>query len=233
MGEAEITSFQPRFHLSIYSGQWFPINPDNRFSYLIHGTITSHQSHTTQKPLQFLHSRQSSNSPQAHFYFPVSRLLLQHLKLHVLSRSFLTNLLQYHDAKVFEHASVCLTRIVEAFAASPDKLDELCNHGLVTQAASFISTSSSRGSKTLLLLGISGILKDILSCSDHVASMYVSPALSRPPEQVRCLLLICTISSLPIASTSERNFGMFKADGSVSYGIGFTGLITSSATFVF
>ncbi|KAI3738846.1 hypothetical protein L2E82_29036 [Cichorium intybus] len=144
---------------------------------------------------------------------------------------------------VLEHASVCLTRIVEAFAASPDKLDELCNHGLVTQTASLISTSSSGGgheslspstytglirlmsacasgsllgSKTLLLLGISGILKDILSGSGHVDSMYVSPALSRPPEQ-----------------TSERNFGMFKADGSVSYGIGFTGLVPSSATFVF
>nr|KAJ0189415.1 hypothetical protein LSAT_V11C800439350 [Lactuca sativa] len=123
----------------------------------------------------------------------------------------LTNLLQYHDAKVLEHASVCLTRIVEAFAASPDKLDELCNHGLVTQAASLISTSSAGGgqaslspstytglirllsacasgsplgSKTLLLLGISGILKDILSGSGHAASMYVSPALSRPPEQI-------------------------------------------------
>ncbi|KAI3736382.1 hypothetical protein L6452_15921 [Arctium lappa] len=123
----------------------------------------------------------------------------------------LTNLLQYHDAKVLEHASVCLTRIVEAFAASSDKLDELCNHGLVTQAASLISTSSSGGgqaslspstytglirllstcasgsplgSKTLLLLGISGILKDILSGSGLVATMSVSHALSRPPEQI-------------------------------------------------
>jgi len=123
----------------------------------------------------------------------------------------LTNLLQYHDAKVLEHASVCLTRIVEAFSASSDKLDELCNHGLVTQTASLISTSSSGGgqaslapstytglirllstcasgsslgSKTLLLLGISGILKDILSGSGAVATMSVSPALSRPPEQI-------------------------------------------------
>ncbi|KAM7482746.1 hypothetical protein LguiB_007329 [Lonicera macranthoides] len=123
----------------------------------------------------------------------------------------LTNLLQYHDAKVLEHASVCLTRIAEAFASSPDKLDELCNHGLVTQAASLISTSSSGGgqaslststytglirllstcasgsplgTKTLLHLGISGILKDILSGSGLVASMSVSPALSRPPEQI-------------------------------------------------
>lgn len=123
----------------------------------------------------------------------------------------LTNLLQYHDSKVLEHASVCLTRIAEAFASSPDKLDELCNHGLVAQAAALISTSSSGGgqaslttstytglirllstcasgsplcAKTLLLLGISGILKDVLSGSGLSASMSVSPALSRPPEQV-------------------------------------------------
>ncbi|KAL4585042.1 hypothetical protein LXL04_009655 [Taraxacum kok-saghyz] len=149
----------------------------------------------------------------------------------------LTNLLQYHDAKVLEHASVCLTRIAEAFASSPDQLDELCVHGLVKQAASLISTSCSGGgqaslststytvqnlcpivwnmvllfgslslnlktfqglirllstcasgsplgSKTLLLMGISGILKDILSGSGLVATMSVSPALSRPPEQI-------------------------------------------------
>ncbi|WOG84167.1 hypothetical protein DCAR_0103348 [Daucus carota subsp. sativus] len=123
----------------------------------------------------------------------------------------LTNLLQYHDAKVVEHASICLTRITEAFASSSDNLDQLCNHGLVTQAASLISTTSSGGgqaslststytglvhllstcasgsplgAKTLLLLGISGILKNILSGSGLVAGMSATPALSRPPEQI-------------------------------------------------
>ncbi|PPS00582.1 hypothetical protein GOBAR_AA20078 [Gossypium barbadense] len=123
----------------------------------------------------------------------------------------LTNLLQYHDSKVLEHASVCLTRIAEAFASSPDKLDELCNYGLVTQAASLISISNSGGgqaslstptytglirllstcasgsplgAKTLLLLGISGILKDILSGSGVSANSSVSPALSKPAEQI-------------------------------------------------
>uniref|UniRef100_A0A2P2MVF2 HECT-type E3 ubiquitin transferase n=1 Tax=Rhizophora mucronata TaxID=61149 RepID=A0A2P2MVF2_RHIMU len=123
----------------------------------------------------------------------------------------LTNLLQYHDAKVLEHASVCLTRIAEAFASYPDKLDELCNHGLVTQAASLISASNSGGgqaslspptytglirllstcasgsplgAQTLLLLGISGILKDILSGSGVSANSSFPPALSRPSEQV-------------------------------------------------
>ncbi|XP_057456554.1 E3 ubiquitin-protein ligase UPL3 [Lotus japonicus] len=123
----------------------------------------------------------------------------------------LTNLLQYHDAKVLEHASVCLTRIAEAFASSPDKLDELCNHGLVAQASSLISNSSSGGgqaslstptytglirllstcasgsplgAKTLLHLGISSILKDILSGSGASSNSSVSPALSRPPDQI-------------------------------------------------
>ncbi|KAK4764814.1 hypothetical protein SAY86_025904 [Trapa natans] len=123
----------------------------------------------------------------------------------------LTNLLHYHDSKVLEHAAVCLTRISEAFASSPDKLDELCNHGLVTQAAALISSSnagggqvslststytglirilstcasgSPLGAKTLLLLGISGTLRDILSGSGVSANGSVPPALSRPPEQI-------------------------------------------------
>ena len=45
------------------------------------------------------------------------------------------------------------------------------------------------GAKTLLLLGISGILKDILAGSGLVGNMSVSPALSRPPEQV-CFALL-------------------------------------------
>ncbi|PRQ22592.1 putative aminoacyltransferase, E1 ubiquitin-activating enzyme [Rosa chinensis] len=123
----------------------------------------------------------------------------------------LTNLLQYHDAKVLEHASVCLTRIAESFASSPDKLDELCNHGLVAQPASLISTSNSGGghsslstptytglirllstctsgsplgAKTLLSPGITGILKDVLSGSGSSSNTTVSPALSRPAEQI-------------------------------------------------
>lgn len=51
---------------------------------------------------------------------------------------------------MLEHASVCLTRIAEAFASSPDKLGELCNHGLVTQAATLISTSNSGGGQASL-----------------------------------------------------------------------------------
>lgn len=127
----------------------------------------------------------------------------------------LTNLLQYQDAKVVEHASVCLTRIAECFASSPEKIDMLCSHGLIPQAVRLISVSTSSGgmvsqtslsnstytglirllstcasgsavgAESLLLLNISGILKDILAGSGLVSSISVSPsAVNRPPEQL-------------------------------------------------
>eukprot|EP01018_Ginkgo_biloba_P024669 Gb_07121 [translate_table: standard] len=122
----------------------------------------------------------------------------------------LTNLLQYNDSKVVEHASVCLTRIAESFASSSEKLDELCNHGLVERAAQLISVSNSTSSltslstptytglirllstfasgsalsaKTLLDLNISSILRDVLAGSSFVLSISGSPALNRPPDQ--------------------------------------------------
>lgn len=46
------------------------------------------------------------------------------------------------------------------------------------------ASGSALGAKTLLLLGISGILKDILSGSGVSTNASVSPALNRPQEQV-------------------------------------------------
>jgi len=121
----------------------------------------------------------------------------------------LTNLLQFHDSKVVEDACICLTRIVESFASSSEKLDELCNHGLVTQAArlisvgtsgsgqSSLSTSTYTGlirilskfaggsalaAKALLDLNISGIVRDILTGSSLVPGMSGSLDLDRPTD---------------------------------------------------
>lgn len=60
-----------------------------------------------------------------------------------------------------ELASICLTRIVESFASSPDRLDELCNHGLITQVASLISTSSSGGGQATLSTSTYTVLKNV------------------------------------------------------------------------
>lgn len=46
------------------------------------------------------------------------------------------------------------------------------------------ASGSHLGAKTLLLLGISGTLNDILSGSSNCTNLSVSPALSRPSEQV-------------------------------------------------
>ncbi|XP_062225273.1 E3 ubiquitin-protein ligase UPL3-like isoform X2 [Phragmites australis] len=154
----------------------------------------------------------------------------------------LTNLLNYHDSKVLEHASVCLTRIAEAFASSPEKLDELCNHGLVAQAASLVSVSNSAGqaslststytgvirllstcasgsplaAKTLLLLGISGTLKDILSGSGLVAGTTVSPALTRPADQMYAIVNLADelLPPLPVGIISLPAYSHASTKGS-------------------
>lgn len=62
-----------------------------------------------------------------------------------------------------------------------------CDLGDMQGLVHLLSTCASGsplGAKTLLLLGISGILKNILSGSGLVAGMSATPALSRPPEQV-------------------------------------------------
>ncbi|XP_020228908.2 glucan endo-1,3-beta-glucosidase 14 [Cajanus cajan] len=55
----------------------------------------------------------------------------------------------------------------------------------------------------------------------------------RPKKVVRAYVFALFNENLKPGPTSERNFGLFKADGSISYDIGFTGLVPSSATSSF
>ncbi|PON90097.1 Glycoside hydrolase [Trema orientale] len=52
----------------------------------------------------------------------------------------------------------------------------------------------------------------------------------RPKIKVRAYVFALFNENLKPGPTSERNFGLFKADGSIAYDIGFTGLVPSSAT---
>nr|GEV74784.1 glucan endo-1,3-beta-glucosidase 14-like [Tanacetum cinerariifolium] len=52
----------------------------------------------------------------------------------------------------------------------------------------------------------------------------------RPKQVVKAYVFAMFNENLKPGPTSERNFGLFKADGSISYDIGFTGLVPSSAT---
>lgn len=54
----------------------------------------------------------------------------------------------------------------------------------------------------------------------------------RPKQVVKAYVFAMFNENLKPGPTSERNFGLFKADGSISYSIGFTGLVPSSSTSV-
>ncbi|KAI6671994.1 hypothetical protein NL676_006879 [Syzygium grande] len=51
----------------------------------------------------------------------------------------------------------------------------------------------------------------------------------RPKIAVKAYVFALFNENLKPGPTSERNFGLFKADGSISYNIGFTGLVSSKA----
>ncbi|XP_071711055.1 glucan endo-1,3-beta-glucosidase 14-like [Rutidosis leptorrhynchoides] len=55
----------------------------------------------------------------------------------------------------------------------------------------------------------------------------------RPKQVVKAYVFAMFNENLKPGPTSERNFGLFKADGSTSYNIGFTGLVPSSSMPVF
>ncbi|KAG0572814.1 hypothetical protein KC19_VG127600 [Ceratodon purpureus] len=125
----------------------------------------------------------------------------------------LTNLLQYQDSKVVEHASVCLSRIAESFGSSSEKLDMLCAHGLIPLVARLISVSNSSVSlipqaslssstytglirllstcasgsagaaESLLMLRISSILKDVLAGSGLISSTSGSGSSANRPPE--------------------------------------------------
>lgn len=45
------------------------------------------------------------------------------------------------DAKVVDHACTALSRIAESYARNPDRLNMLCNHGLITNAVQLVCNS--------------------------------------------------------------------------------------------
>lgn len=132
----------------------------------------------------------------------------------------LTNLLEYPDSKVVEHASVCLIRIAESFATSWEKLDILCMHGLIPAALRLVSVDHSAGdmapqtslssstytglvrllsicasgssvaAENLFEMKISSIVKDILTTSGQSVSAVV---MNMPSQQLGEIVTLISV----------------------------------------
>ncbi|GER54144.1 MATE efflux family protein [Striga asiatica] len=124
----------------------------------------------------------------------------------------LTNLLQYPDAKmrftllcivVLEYASVCLTRIAEAFASSPEKLDELCSVELDSAgvSVSLFNIISKLFNIPLLSVAAFFCLKHIKKCRQVLSN---SESLIDVVEKLQ-------LSSVSTALTLVVGIGIFDA----------------------
>lgn len=139
----------------------------------------------------------------------------------------LTNLLQYPDTKVVEHASVCLIRVAESFATSWEKLDILCMHGLIPETVRLLSADhtgedmapqtslssstymglvrllsicangSSVAAESLLEMNISSILRDILTDSGSTSSQSISTVVMNMPSEQLCEIVTLINVLLP------------------------------------
>ncbi|WCJ34586.1 E3 ubiquitin-protein ligase UPL4 [Euphorbia peplus] len=123
----------------------------------------------------------------------------------------LCNLLQYEDQQLVENVVICLMKIAERVSKSSEMLDELCKHGLISQAMHLIDLNSrttlsqpiyngliellaklSSGStvafRTLHELNISRALKDILASYDVSHGMSSLHAVDGHGNQVHGVL---------------------------------------------
>eukprot|EP00250_Pteridium_aquilinum_P010869 c19685_g1_i1 orf=681-4355(+) len=144
----------------------------------------------------------------------------------------LTNLLQYPDSKVVEHASVCLIRVAESFATSWEKLDILCMHGLIPETLRLLSadhtggdtapqtslssstytglvrllsicaSGSSVAAESLLEMNISSILKDILTTNSQSIFTVV---MNLPSEQLCEIVTLINVLLPPMPQSSASH----------------------------
>ncbi|KAK7393587.1 hypothetical protein VNO78_22145 [Psophocarpus tetragonolobus] len=77
----------------------------------------------------------------------------------------LCNLLQYEDRQLVENVATCLIKIVERVAQSPERLDELCNHGLIQQVTHILSLNGRTALSQLIYNGLVGLLVKLSSGS--------------------------------------------------------------------
>lgn len=93
------------------------------------------------------------------------------------------------DAKVVEYACLALSRIAEALARSPEHLDMLCNHGLVSNAVQLV-TVTEYGSMTsqLSISTYYGLIRLLTSCASGSPAVAESLLQANLPTTMHNLL---------------------------------------------
>ena len=85
------------------------------------------------------------------------------------------------DAKVVEYACLALSRIAEALARSPEHLDMLCNHGLVSNAVQLVTVTENGGMTSQLSISTYyGLIRLLTSCASGSHAVAESPAAGQP-----------------------------------------------------
>ena len=100
------------------------------------------------------------------------------------------------DAKVVEYACLALSRIAEALARSPEHLDMLCNHGLVSNAVQLVTVTET-GSMTsqLSISTYYGLIRLLTSCASGSPAVAESLLQANLPTTMHNLLARCAAFS--------------------------------------
>jgi E3 ubiquitin-protein ligase TRIP12 len=133
----------------------------------------------------------------------------------------LIGLLQYQDARIVDSACLALTRITEAYSASPKQLELLCNLGLVQSIAGLVAVNESGTIASQLSSGtFYGLIK--LLATAATASATASEALVRAgiSKTLYNLLmtspLIASSSSSLMAAAAGGGAGMTPPPGTAT-----------------
>ncbi|XP_057838982.2 E3 ubiquitin-protein ligase UPL3 isoform X1 [Cryptomeria japonica] len=112
------------------------------------------------------------------------------------------------DAKMVEHACVCLSQIARAAAASQKNLEEISNYGLVAKAISLISVTNSVSGQASLsspgFMAVIGLLSTCASASAVLAGQMIEMGISSILRDILNAGIVSQMT-IPVFSNDSTN----------------------------
>ncbi|XP_057839609.2 E3 ubiquitin-protein ligase UPL3-like [Cryptomeria japonica] len=113
------------------------------------------------------------------------------------------------DAKMVEHACVCLSQIARAAAASQKNLEEISNYGLVAKAISLISVTNSISGQASLsspgFMAVIGLLSTCASASAVLTGQMIEMGISSILRDILTASGIVSQMTIPLFSNNSTN----------------------------